>query len=484
MIQKLRWKITLLVISVLLVVSVGIVVAINEMNAQNIASQAESALDVLMDDWMMRNTQPMGEAAMNEPPPLPAGNDRDNETPPPIPSGEGQPDETPPPLPAGPMKESEAGTEDAEARSSFRPDAPAGDAPPEAFSNNNPMLRGRGLSREEVANLSNYYILRLDQEGNLTSWESARADLYTETELQSLADQVLESGQTRGRMDTQFFRLLDPGDNIRVLIVLDARLEMLAGQNVLRSTILVAAIACGLLSLGAWFLIRRMIRPVEEAFRKQQQFVWDASHELKTPLAVISANADVLEADIGQNEYLGYIRSEVRRTDSLVKNLLTLARMDRGTVGQDLTRLNISEALLEVLLPFESTVFEEGKKLETEVQEEVYCTGNKGMLQQLAVILLSNAMKYSDDHGTIRVRLEKKNRGAELRVENTGEGIAAEDLERIFDRFYRTDASRNSETGGEGLGLAIAKSIVEIHHGRIWAESVPGKNAVFVVDLP
>ena len=167
-----------------------------------------------------------------------------------------------------------------------------------------------------------------------------------------------------------------------------------------------------------------------------------------------------------------------------MKNLLTLARMDRGTVNREMEDLNLSEAVLGVLLPFESTVFEAGKSLETEIRENVRCRGNGNMLQQLTVILLSNAMKYSDEHGTIRVSLEKKKNGAELRVENTGEGIEPENLERIFDRFYRTDASRNSETGGEGLGLAIAKSIVEIHGGKIRAESEPGRNAVFIVNLP
>ena len=198
---------------------------------------------------------------------------------------------------------------------------------------------------------------------------------------------------------------------------------------------------------------------------------------------MISANADVLANEIGENEYLSYIRSEVRRTDSLVRNLLTLARMDRGTVGQEKTDFNLSEAVLGVLLPFESTVYEAGKTLETDIQENVRVTGNEARLQQLTVILLSNALKYSDEHGRIRVVLKGKSRGCELRVENTGAGIAPGDLERIFDRFYRTDASRNSETGGEGLGLAIAKSIVEIHHGRIRAESVPGENATFIVNL-
>ena len=344
-------------------------------------------------------------------------------------------------------------------------------------------LRVRGMSREEVASLSNYYTMTLDGDGRIQSWESDRAELYNQETLQAFANQVCQQGRSSGRIDDQFYRLVDTEEDQQMLIVLDARLEMLAGQRVLKVTALVAGIACLALSLGAWFLIRKMIQPVEEAFTKQQQFVWDASHELKTPLAVISANADVLEGEIGENEYLGYIQSEVKRTDSMVKNLLTLARMDRGTVGQDLAEMDLSEAVLGVLLPFESTVFEAGKTLESQIQENVRITGNEAMVQQLVVILLSNALKYSDEHGTIRVTLEKKNRGAELRVENTGKGIETKDLERIFDRFYRTDASRNSETGGEGLGLAIAKSIVEIHHGKIRAESKTGENAVFIVNF-
>ena len=442
MIRHLRRRMSMLVIGVLIAVSAGIVLAIYEVNNRNIVFQAEMALDALEES---RGARPMppGENAGTEGQPFPEGNMDDS------------PEErTPPPKPEG--------------------DGPWGERR---------MTRTRSMTGAEVASLSNYYTMVLDGNGRILSWESDRADLYTQKTLQSFADQVCAGGRDSGRIDTQFFRMVPQEEN-RLLIVLDARLEMLAGLRVLWVSAVVAGAACLLLSVGAWMLIRRMVRPVEEAFVKQQQFVWDASHELKTPLAVISANADVLEGEIGDNEYLGYIRSEVKRTDSLVKNLLTLARMDRGTVSHEMADLDLSETVQSVLLPFESTVFEAGKSLESDIQENVRCTGNEGMLQQMTVILLSNALKYSDEHGHIQVRLEKKGRGAELRVENTGKGIPEKDLERIFDRFYRTDASRNSETGGEGLGLAIARSIAEIHHGKIRAESIPGKNAVFIVTLP
>ena len=382
------------------------------------------------------------------------------------------------------ISQAEAALETLSAEGEMPPEAGSrpGGAPRGMDPRNHGLNRSRTLTGAEVASLSNSYILELDSQGRISSWKSDKANLYDQDTLQAFADQALNEGNDSGRVGSQFYTLRRTENGSR-LTVLDARLEIMAGQRVLRITALVAGIACLALSLGAWALIRRMVRPVEEAFVRQQQFVWDASHELKTPLAVISANADLLESEIGPQENLTYIQSEVRRTDALVKNLLSLARMDRGTVGQEKTDVNLSEAVLEVLLPFESTVFEAGKTMESDIQEEVHCHGNEAMLQQLTVILLSNALKYSDDHGRIRVTLKKKSRGCELRVENTGEGIAPEDLERIFDRFYRADRSRNSETGGEGLGLAIARSITEIHHGKIRAESDPEGWTRFIAEL-
>ena len=336
---------------------------------------------------------------------------------------------------------------------------------------------------DNVANLSNFYTVSLDDDGGVESWSSDREGLYTDDEVASLTAAALAQGRETGRVDDQFFRLWDSGDNRR-LIVLDARLELLAARSVLRTTALVAGLACALLSAGAWLLIGRMVKPVEAAFERQKQFVWDASHEFKTPLAVISANAEVLAGEIGENEYLGYIQSEVRRTDRLVQNLLTLARMDKGAVAALVARFDLSNALLGVALPFESTVYEAGRTFETDIPDGVFIRGDSEMLQQLAVILLSNALKYSDEGGTIRLSLAQKGHGCRISVYNTGPGIAPENLERIFDRFYREDLSHNSEIAGNGLGLAIARNIVEAHKGKIHAESNYGKDATFIVTLP
>ena len=305
----------------------------------------------------------------------------------------------------------------------------------------------------------------------------------SDEQVQALADEIVAAGKKSGRIGTQYYRVSSE-DHDRLLIVLDARLELAAARRVLRVTSLVAALACLALCAGAWLLIRRMFVPVQEAFERQKQFVWDASHEFKTPLAVISANAEVLSGEIGENEYLGYIRSEVRRTDRLVQNLLTLARMDKGTVSPQMKRFDFSKALMEVVLPFESTVFEAGRTLETDVPGGVSCRGDREMLQQLALILLSNALKYSDAGGRVRLTLRQRGHGCALEVYNTGPGIAADNLERVFDRFFREDASHSREVSGNGLGLAIARDIVQAHKGKIWAESEEGQWARFKVILP
>lgn len=430
MIRRLRARLTLLVIAVLALVTAGIVLSVHMIELRDIDASARAALNELAENEGRRPAL----SAPGETPPSPPGNGAAT---------------TPPPLPE-------------DGRQGI--DMPGGNA---------------------LANLSNAYSIRLDASGSVTGWSSDRADLYTDDQVRAMADAVLARGVRSGRIGTQYYSLTDDAEaGGQLLVVLDARLEFLSAERTLRATAMVASLAGLLLGVLAHLLIRRMLQPVQDAFDRQKQFVWDASHEFKTPLAVISANAELLSREVGPSEYLGYIQSEVRRTDGLVQGLLTLARMDKGTVAAELKRFNLSDALLSVALPFESTVFEAGRTLETDVPEGVWYRGDEAMLQQLAMILLSNALKYSDEGGLIRLSLAQRGRGAVLTVFNTGQGIAPEHLERIFDRFYREDASRNSGTAGNGLGLAIARTIVQAHKGRIHAESEYGKSATFIVTLP
>ena len=424
MIRRLRRRMTLMVIAVLILVSSGIVLAISLANSHSIAAQAEETLAVLTENAGAGENRTLRPDGIMDPH-------------------------------GGRMNRDRRG---------FRGE------PPEIRS-------GRDAA---AAGLNNSYTISLNADGSVASWSSDRSGLYTDEQVAVIAESILADGRNSGRIGTQFYRKTEQSGQT-LLTVLDARLDYLSASNVLRSTILIAAAACVLLSLLAWLLIRRMVQPVEEAFTRQKQFVSDASHELKTPLAVISANAEVLEQEIGENEYLGYIRSEVRRTDTLVSNLLTLARLDRKEGTAEMKSFNLSRALLDVVLPFESTVYEAGKTLETEIPDNMECTGNEEMIQQLAVILLSNALKYSNEDGRIEVSLKARGRQRELRVFNTGDPIAPEDREKIFDRFWRADPAHGRETGGHGLGLAIARTIVEAHKGKISVESSENGNAFTVL---
>ena len=426
MIRKLQVRMTLMVISVLVLVTAGIVAGIWWANIRSIQTQAEKTLSVLAENSGRR---PFMRG-------LRSGTDEQG---------------------YGVSQRSENRTRSERFEQSvYRPEA--------------------------VAGLANFYTIVLNEDGTVREWESDRAEQYSEEEVAETAKAVLAEDRDQGQIGSRFF-LKTNRDDKQLVIVLDARLEYLAAGNMLRSTALIACGACLLLSLLAWLLVRRMVKPVEEAFTRQKQFVSDASHELKTPLAVISANAEVLESEIGENEYLGYIRSEVSRTDNLVKNLLLLARMDQGKISMEMKPFDLGRSLLDVILPFESTVYEAGKTLETEIPDGVEYAGNEAMIQQLAVILLSNALKYSDEHGKIRVCLRTAGKQREILVENTGKAIPEADQAHLFDRFWRGDSAHSRQTDGHGLGLAIARGIAEAHHGRISVHSREGENTVFTVTL-
>lgn len=334
-----------------------------------------------------------------------------------------------------------------------------------------------------LAHLTNHYLVRIDGDGGVKSWSSDRSDLYTDAQVAQLVQRTLTSGDSRGCIGSQFYLLSDSEDG-RLMVVIDARRDLESARRSLTSIVRVTAAAWAVLTAGALLLIRRMLRPVQDAFERQKQFVWNASHELKTPLAVISANAEALSAEIGENESLSYIQSEIRRTDRLVQNLLTLARMDGGRMQPTLRSFDLSRALTGVTLPFESAVFEAGRTLKTHIDEGVECTGDEEMLKQLAVILLSNALKYSNDGGEIDVRLSRRDGRPVLEVQNTGAPIPPESLPRIFDRFYRVDDSHNRENPGNGLGLSIARSIVQAHRGEIAVQSDAQHGTTFRVTLP
>ncbi len=247
----------------------------------------------------------------------------------------------------------------------------------------------------------------------------------------------------------------------------------------------------GLFSMLIFFIISRqlakwILRPVEESWERQKQFVADASHELKTPLTVILANTEILNSHSQDtikehSKWLEYIKEEAEHMKGLVNDLLFLAKSDAAREKVVFSEVNISDILWNVYLPFESVAFEQGKSLNAEIASDIYIKSDAGKLKQLMMILLDNACKYTLDNGKIYVNLYKHQEKIVLSVNNSGEPIPKEYLPHLFERFFRAEESRARQQGGYGLGLSIAKTITDMLHGKISVVSNEKEGTTFTV---
>lgn len=235
----------------------------------------------------------------------------------------------------------------------------------------------------------------------------------------------------------------------------------------------------------SYYFANRSIRPIEENWEKQKQFITDASHELKTPLAIISANTDALLANreetvASQDKWIDYIQKETRRMGKLLNDMLYLAKVEN--TGEESLPFDLSNTVKDVIASMEAVMFEKGIHLTHSIASEIIVTGEAEKIKQAVLIFLDNAVKYTSVHGKVDIVLKKHRNNAVFLIQNTGIGIPDEKLPRIFDRFYRSDPSRSKETGGYGLGLAIAKTIIERSGGTIYAESNESRT-VFTFEL-
>lgn len=293
---------------------------------------------------------------------------------------------------------------------------------------------------------------------------------YTEDDAQTMLDYVLEKGKTDGWYGSlQYFR--KNYDRGTLVVFSDRSAEQLLLHKVLLVSILVFLLMEGVVFLLTMILTKRAMRPMQETFERQRQFISDAGHELKTPLTIISANVDILHDEIGENKWLSYIQSQAERMRVLVGEMMNLTKLEMGDKEKDFVDFSLSEAVSGAALPFEGQAFEQEKQLELEIQEDISYHGNPDQIKQLVGIFMDNALKYSKEYGEIRVTLQQVQNKKTLKVYNTGKGIPESEKEKIFQRFYRSDASRARATGGYGLGLSIAQSIADAHKIRIQVES-------------
>ena len=332
-----------------------------------------------------------------------------------------------------------------------------------------------------------FFTVQISSRGELITAGGGYFDLTDREYLQQIVNMVLSTDLETGELKEYDLRFLVAMSPMGLAIVFaDTATETATIKSMVYSCVFIFAAAM-LVFLGISILLSRWaIKPVEKAWGQQRQFVADASHELKTPLAVIMANAELLQNAETQEEdkkkFSENILTTTYQMRSLVENMLEMARVDNGTVKMNFASLDMSELVSDAVLSFQLLYEEKGMGLRCAISEGIFVNGSEQHLYQVMDVLLDNALKYGTLNGMVSVDLASAGRSCVLSVESPGEPISGEDLKNIFKRFYRADKARAMD-GSYGLGLSIAESVVEAHKGKIWAESKNGCN-IFYVQIP
>lgn len=343
---------------------------------------------------------------------------------------------------------------------------------------------GNSTFSPEMAYESRYFTAKLDCQGNVMSVDTGMVAAVDSDEAAALAQAVWQKGRTRG-FTGNYRYLRQDGDECDMLIFLDCRRNLSSFRSFLLYSVIGSA--GGMLAFAGLVVLlsRNVMKPVQESYDKQKSFITDAGHEIKTPLTIIDADAAILEMECGEdNEWIADIRAQTKRLAALTKDLIYLSRMEEQQHQVQMIDFPLSDVIAETAQSFQSLAKVQEKTFDVDIQPMLSYCGDEKALTQLVSILLDNALKYSDSHGRIALSLHAKGKGVCLTVFNTAEKVDTASLGRLFDRFYRADASRNSETGGYGIGLSIAKAVTEAHKGKITATSADGKSLTMTVTLP
>ena len=293
---------------------------------------------------------------------------------------------------------------------------------------------------------------------------------YTEQneEIEALAQKAYKKNNDKGTIGNYVYKTRRMKDQKATVIILMENESVVKRIKFIYIITIVALISGTIMSyIISKKLSNIIVKPVEETIEKQKQFISDASHELKTPLAVIEANVDVLENKVGKSKWMEYIQSEITSMNKLINDLLFLAKTENIKTIRNKEQINISEEIKMVSSMFESVAYEKKVKINYNIQENIKVNVEKEDIKQIISILLDSAIKHTEKENNIYVELKKEKGLNTIKIKNEGKPIPEEEQEKIFERFYRVDKSRNRSEKRYGLGLAIAKTIIEKYNGKI-----------------
>lgn len=321
-----------------------------------------------------------------------------------------------------------------------------------------------GIAESPRFQLSTFYSVALSYGGELLSVENEPKAEYTDADLEAFAKEIVEKEQVSGRKGNLLYYKTDKGGYLLVAFMDNTIINESAG-TLIRYTILFGIVALIVFFFISRYLAKKIVQPLEESYEKQKQFISDAGHELKTPVSVVSASAELLEREIGENTWLANIQYENERMGRLVSQLLELARTEQ--VKPVMETIDFGRLCNGEILPFESIAYEHNLTLESDIATGITLEGDSTKLKQLVSILVDNGIKHSEENSPVIVCLKREKHSVQFSVINRGAEIPLAQRNQLFERFYRLDSARGGEEGHYGLGLSIAKAIVTVHKGRI-----------------
>ena len=333
-----------------------------------------------------------------------------------------------------------------------------------------------------LKNFSNrFFTVRTDNQKNIVTVNTDDVFFTSASDAVDYAKEVLAKGKHSGYYKG-FKYMVENTDKGKLIAFVDVVKDFDVFYSNLGNSVIISLLVLGLVTFFSYVLSKKAVAPMVQAYEKQNAFITDASHELKTPLAIIKTSADVLEMEGGESKWTGNIHKQVNRLNGLIGNLISLTKLEES---DDLDKLDFSfsDILNDCVTDVKDYALSLDKNIVTDIEDGISFKGNEKLIRQVIGILLDNAIKYAKENSDINVRLTKQNKKIVFTVENEADNLEIKNYNILFERFYRADSSRNSKTGGYGIGLSIAQSIVLKHKGKISADSFDGEKIVFTVKL-
>lgn len=340
--------------------------------------------------------------------------------------------------------------------------------------------RGKYSGNREMVFTTRFCVIDLDVNKQITNIYSDKISAISDDEIKEYTEKILKRDKLSGWINEYKYKLSESKDGY-MLVILDGSVVKQSNWSIFTTSILVSTISYLIVLFIIALFSKKVIKPIAEGYEKQKQFITDASHELKTPLTIISANSEILEITYGNDDWIKGIEKQAERMRDLVNNLVVLTKMDEEKQTIVYTEFSVSDAVYDTAMAFEGLCKKNKKKLNIDIDQDINMKGDESEFRKLISILLDNAVKYCDEYGNIYVKL-KKDKHIVMSVKNSYKDVSKIELNRLFDRFYRVDRAR-TRNGSYGLGLAIAQAIIDRHKGKVKVINIDDKMIEFEVKL-